>query len=44
MQPENIRSIQTADGSTTFFNADLNEHYHSINGAHQESQHVYIEN
>jgi tRNA U34 5-methylaminomethyl-2-thiouridine-forming methyltransferase MnmC len=44
MQPENIRSIQTADGSTTFYHADLNEHYHSIHGAHQESQHVYIEN
>ena len=44
MQPENIRSMLTADGSTTFFNTDLNEHYHSINGAHQESQHVYIEN
>ena len=44
MQLENIRTIQTADGSTTFFNADLNEHYHSIHGAHQESQHVYIEN
>lgn len=44
MQLDNIRTIQTADGSTTFFNADLNEHYHSIHGAHQESQHVYIEN
>jgi tRNA U34 5-methylaminomethyl-2-thiouridine-forming methyltransferase MnmC len=44
MQPDNIRSIQTADGSTTFYHADLNEHYHSIHGAHQESQHVYIEN
>jgi len=44
MHPENIRSMLTADGSTTFFNADLNEHYHSIHGAHQESQHVYIEN
>ena len=44
MQPENIRSMLTADGSTTFFNADLNEHYHSIHGAHQESLHVYIEN
>ncbi len=44
MQLENIRTIQTADGSTTFFHAALNEHYHSIHGAHQESQHVYIEN
>jgi tRNA U34 5-methylaminomethyl-2-thiouridine-forming methyltransferase MnmC len=44
MQLDNIRSIQTADGSTTFYHADLNEHYHSIHGAHQESQHVYIEN
>ena len=44
MQFENIRTVQTADGSTTFFHAALNEHYHSIHGAHQESQHVYIEN
>lgn len=33
----------TADGSHTLFVPELNEHYHSVNGAIQESKHVYIE-
>ena len=33
----------TADGSPTLFLPEMNEHYHSINGAVQESQHVYLE-
>jgi tRNA U34 5-methylaminomethyl-2-thiouridine-forming methyltransferase MnmC len=33
---------QTKDGSTTLFVPELNEHYHSINGALQESLHVFI--
>jgi tRNA U34 5-methylaminomethyl-2-thiouridine-forming methyltransferase MnmC len=33
---------ETKDGSTTLFVAELNEHYHSINGALQESLHVFI--
>ena len=33
----------TADGSPTLFLPERNEHYHSINGAVQESRHVYIE-
>jgi tRNA U34 5-methylaminomethyl-2-thiouridine-forming methyltransferase MnmC len=33
----------TADGSHTIFLPEMNEHYHSINGAIQESKHVYIE-
>jgi tRNA U34 5-methylaminomethyl-2-thiouridine-forming methyltransferase MnmC len=33
----------TADGSPTLFVPELNEHYHSTNGAIQESRHVYIE-
>ena len=33
---------QTADGSTTLYVPDLEEHYHSMNGAVQESQHVYL--
>ena len=33
----------TADGSHTLFVPDLNEHYHSVNGAIQESRHVFIE-
>ena len=32
----------TGDGSSTLFIPDLNEHYHSINGAVQESEHVFI--
>ncbi len=33
----------TEDGSSTLFRPDLNEHYHSIHGAIQESMHVFIE-
>ena len=36
--------ITTGDGSHTFFVPKLNEHYHSTNGAIQESMHVYIRN
>ena len=34
----------TSDGSHTLFIPELNEHYHSINGAVQESNHVFIKN
>lgn len=34
----------TADGSHTLFVSELNETYHSIHGAIQESQHVFIKN
>lgn len=33
----------TLDGSHTFYIPALDEHYHSLNGAVQESRHVYIE-
>jgi len=33
----------TADGSLTLYVPSLDEHYHSINGAIQESQHVYLD-
>ncbi|RAU84090.1 tRNA (5-methylaminomethyl-2-thiouridine)(34)-methyltransferase MnmD [Pontibacter arcticus] len=33
---------QTKDGSNTLYLPDLNEHYHSVHGALQESQHVFI--
>jgi tRNA U34 5-methylaminomethyl-2-thiouridine-forming methyltransferase MnmC len=33
----------TSDGSSTLFVPELKEHYHSINGAVQESMHVFIE-
>lgn len=34
--------IETADGSTTIFLPDLQEHYHSKHGAIQEAYHVFI--
>lgn len=33
----------TADGSHTLFVPGLDEHYHSVNGAVQESRHVFID-
>lgn len=38
-----MRLIFSGDGSHTLFNEKLNEHYHSIHGAIQESKHVFIE-
>jgi tRNA U34 5-methylaminomethyl-2-thiouridine-forming methyltransferase MnmC len=40
----NIEIIITSDGSHSLRNRDLNETYHSIHGAVQESVHVFIEN
>lgn len=37
-----VEIIKTEDGSNTLYVPDLNENYHSINGAIQESMHVYI--
>jgi tRNA U34 5-methylaminomethyl-2-thiouridine-forming methyltransferase MnmC len=34
--------VITSDGSHTLFVPELNEHYHSVNGAVQESNHVFI--
>ncbi|MBC7446589.1 MAG: tRNA (5-methylaminomethyl-2-thiouridine)(34)-methyltransferase MnmD [Hymenobacteraceae bacterium] len=34
--------VQTADGSPTLYLPALNEHYHSVHGARQESAHVFI--
>jgi len=34
--------VLTADGSTSIFIEELDEHYHSIHGALQESKHVFI--
>lgn len=34
---------QTKDGSNTLFVPELNEHYHSVHGALQESEHVFIQ-
>jgi len=38
----NIRIESTLDGSNTLYVPSLDEHYHSVNGAKQESMHVYI--
>lgn len=37
------RITTTADGSHTLYVPQLNEHYHSVNGALQESIHVFID-
>lgn len=39
---QNNRIELTDDGSHTIFVPDLDEHYHSVRGAVQESMHVYI--
>ncbi len=39
-----IKIIDTADGSNTLFSQAHNAHYHSLNGALQESQHIFIKN
>src|SRR6056297_2274173 len=33
---------KTGDGSHTIYIPDLDEHYHSINGAIEEAEHIYI--
>jgi tRNA U34 5-methylaminomethyl-2-thiouridine-forming methyltransferase MnmC len=39
-----IRIITTRDGSHSLFHEELNETYHSVHGALQESVHVFINN
>jgi tRNA U34 5-methylaminomethyl-2-thiouridine-forming methyltransferase MnmC len=36
--------VTTSDGSHTIYVQELNEHYHSIHGAVQESTHIFIKN
>ncbi len=36
--------VITTDGSHTIFVPELDEHYHSVNGAVQESGHIFIKN
>lgn len=43
MNHAGIELKKTHDGSYTLFNPNLNETYHSIHGARQESEHVFIE-
>ena len=35
--------IETEDGSTSLYVPGLNEHYHSVHGAVQESRHIFIQ-
>lgn len=44
MKGRTLKPVLTEDGSYTFFYQELNEHYHSLDGALSESQYVYIEN
>lgn len=38
-----LRLKTTADGSSTIYNEEIDENYHSIHGALQESMHVFID-
>lgn len=40
-KPQNIEIERTADGSSTLYIKELDEHYHSIKGAITESNHIY---
>jgi tRNA U34 5-methylaminomethyl-2-thiouridine-forming methyltransferase MnmC len=39
---ENVRLLESGDGSHTLYNAQLDETYHSTHGALTESRHVFI--
>jgi tRNA U34 5-methylaminomethyl-2-thiouridine-forming methyltransferase MnmC len=43
MDPEGFTLHQTADGTGTLYSSKMQESYHSLNGAAQESRHVFIE-
>ena len=36
------KAVSTQDGSSSIYVEELNEHYHSIHGAVQESEHIFI--
>lgn len=36
--------VTTADGSHTIYVPELDEHYHSVHGAVQESEHIFLKN
>jgi tRNA U34 5-methylaminomethyl-2-thiouridine-forming methyltransferase MnmC len=44
MKQNGLQVVITADGSPTLFDPLRKEHYHSLNGAIQESRHVFIQN
>lgn len=39
-----VKIVPTADGSDTIYSVQHNAHYHSLNGALQESRHIFINN
>lgn len=39
---ENRRIVHSADGSPTIYQPELDVHFHSVHGAWQETQHVFI--
>jgi len=43
MNPKGFSLYLTADGSKTLYSNDMQESYHSLNGAVQESRHVFID-
>jgi tRNA U34 5-methylaminomethyl-2-thiouridine-forming methyltransferase MnmC len=38
-----VKQIITADGSPTLYVPEMDEHYHSVNGAIREARHVYMD-
>ncbi len=40
--PMSLSVITTKDGSHTLYNETIGEHYHSVNGAITESEHIFI--
>ena len=44
MTKSSMKIITTSDGSHSLLNEELNETYHSVHGAIQESAHVFIKN
>ncbi|OOQ59262.1 tRNA (5-methylaminomethyl-2-thiouridine)(34)-methyltransferase MnmD [Mucilaginibacter pedocola] len=42
-EQNHLQIVATADGSNTIYNALVGENYHSRNGAHQESRHVFLQ-
>ena len=43
MKPSSFILQKTADGSDTLYSSEMMESYHSVNGAAQESRHVFLE-
>lgn len=39
---EHLKKVTTSDGSNSIYLEELDEHYHSVHGAHAEAMHVFI--